>query len=122
MELRYCLPGCRWSLCACVCVYVVYLCVCTCICLHVVYLFVLCICVYLYVYLCVFICVFVCVCVCVCEFVCLLASERDTLRGNTIENRGCLFIYIFGRTYVILYFDPHVFLCSLRVRPRPKLH
>ena len=27
-----------------------------------------------------------------------------------------------GRTCVILYFDPHVFLCSLRVRPRPKLH
>ncbi len=57
MELRYCLPGCRWSLCACVCVYVVYLCVCTCICLHVVYLFVCCV------------------------FVCLLASE--TLSGVT---------------------------------------
>ncbi len=27
-----------------------------------------------------------------------------------------------GRTYVILYFDPRVFLCSLRVCPRPKLH
>ncbi len=27
-----------------------------------------------------------------------------------------------GRAYVILYFDPHVFLCSLRLRPRPKLH
>ncbi len=38
----------------------------------------------------------------------LLASE--TLRGNTIENRRYLFIYIFGRTYVILYFDPRVFL------------
>ncbi len=45
--------------------------------------------------------------------VCLLASERserDTYRGNTIENRGCLFIYLFiymfGRMYVILYFDP----------------
>ncbi len=49
-------------------------------------------------------------------------SKRDTLRGNTIENRGYLFIYIFGRTYVILYFNPRVFLCSLRVRPRPKLH
>ncbi len=22
-------------------------------------------------------------------------SERDTYRGNTIENRGCLFIYLF---------------------------
>ncbi len=38
-------------------------------------------------------------------------SERDTLRGNTIENQGCLFVYMFGRTYVILYFDPRVFLC-----------
>ncbi len=28
----------------------------------------------------------------------LLASERDTYRGNTIENRGCLFVYMFGRT------------------------
>ncbi len=42
--------------------------------------------------------------------VCLLASERserDTYRGNTIENRGCLFIYLFiyiyGRTYVIAF-------------------
>ncbi len=25
------------------------------------------------------------------------------LQGNTIENRGCLFIYMFGRMYVILY-------------------
>ncbi len=49
-------------------------------------------------------------------------SERDTFRGNTTENRGCLFISMYGRTYVILYFDPRVFLCSLRVRPRPKLH
>ncbi len=41
-------------------------------------------------------------------------SERDTYRVNTIENRGCLFIYLFvymfGRTYVILYFDPCVFV------------
>ncbi len=51
----------------------------------------------------------------------VLVGERDTLWGNTIENRGYLFIYIFGCTYVILYFDPHIFLCSLRVRPRPKL-
>ncbi len=48
--------------------------------------------------------------------------ERDTYRGNTIENRGCLFIYMFGRMYAILYFDPRVFLCSLRVQPHPKLH
>ncbi len=26
------------------------------------------------------------------------------------------------RTYVIWHFDPHVFLCSLCVWPRPKLH
>ncbi len=25
-----------------------------------------------------------------------MASERDTYRGNTIENRGCLFIGILG--------------------------
>ncbi len=28
---------------------------------------------------------------------------------------------MFGRTYVILYFDPRVFVISLRVDPRPKL-
>ncbi len=37
--------------------------------------------------------------------VCLSASKRDTYRGNTIENRRCLFIYLFvymyGRMYVI---------------------
>ncbi len=27
-------------------------------------------------------------------------SERDTYRGNTIENRGCLFICIYVWTYV----------------------
>ncbi len=26
-------------------------------------------------------------------------SERDTYRGNTIENRGCLFIYLFVYMY-----------------------
>ncbi len=38
------------------------------------------------------------------EYVELLASERDTLRGNTIENRGYLFVYIYvcGCTYVVL--------------------
>ncbi len=25
-------------------------------------------------------------------------------------NRGCLFVYMCGCTYVILYFDPHVFV------------
>ncbi len=37
-------------------------------------------------------------------------SKRDTLRGKTIENRGYLFVYVCGRTYVILYSDPHVFV------------
>ncbi len=27
-------------------------------------------------------------------------SERDTYRGNTIDNRGCLFVYIYVWTYV----------------------
>ncbi len=31
-------------------------------------------------------------------------------------------LYMCGHTYVILYFDPCIFLCSLRVRPCPKLH
>ena len=45
----------------------------------------------------------------------LLASERssrDTLRGNTFENGGYLCVYMCGRTYVILYFDPCVSLQS----------
>ncbi len=29
-------------------------------------------------------------------------SERDTYRGNTIENRGCLFIYLFIYLYICL--------------------
>ncbi len=28
----------------------------------------------------------------------LVIGERDTIRGNSIENRGYLFIYMFGRT------------------------
>ncbi len=32
-----------------------------------------------------------------------LASERDTYRGNTIENRGCQFIYLFICIYVWTY-------------------
>ena len=41
----------------------------------------------------------------------LLASERDTYRGNTIENRGCLFVYIcLDVRMSFFYFDPHVFL------------
>ncbi len=46
----------------------------------------------------------------------LLASERDTYRGKN-EKIGdvYLFVYMFGRMYVILYFDPRVFvlvICS----------
>ncbi len=44
-------------------------------------------------------------------------SERDTYRDNTIENRGCLFVYMFGRTYVILYFDPRVFVLVMWSTP-----
>ncbi len=47
------------------------------------------------------------------------SNWRASNRGNTVENRGCLFVCMFGRTYVILYFDPLVFLCSRGVRPRP---
>ncbi len=50
---------------------------------------------------------------------CLLANERseqDTYRGKN-EKIGdvYLFVYMFGRTYGILYFDPRVFvlvICS----------
>ncbi len=38
--------------------------------------------------------------------ICYLASERserDTYRGNTIENRGCLFIYLFIYLYIWTY-------------------
>ncbi len=45
-------------------------------------------------------------------------SERDTYRCNTIENRGCLFICIYvRRTYVILYFDPRVFVLVMWSTP-----
>ncbi len=40
-------------------------------------------------------------------------SERDTYRGNTIENRGCLFIYLYICMDVrkaFLYFYPRVFV------------
>ncbi len=38
-------------------------------------------------------------------------SERDTYRGKN-EKIGdvYIFVYMFGRTYVILYFDPRVFV------------
>ncbi len=51
----------------------------------------------------------------------VVIGERDTYRGNTIENRGCLFIYLFvymfGRTYVILYFGPRVFVLVMWSTP-----
>ncbi len=34
----------------------------------------------------------------------------ETLRGNTIENWGYLFVYGCGCTDIILYFDPCVFV------------
>ncbi len=47
-------------------------------------------------------------------------SERDTYRGNTIENRGCLFIYIYVWTYVChLYFDPPYFCVRSVFDPVP---
>ncbi len=40
--------------------------------------------------------------------------------GNTIENRGCLFIGMYGRrTYVILYFDPPYFCVRSAFDPVP---
>ncbi len=50
-----------------------------------------------------------------------LIGKQDTIRGNTIENWGYLFIYVFGHTYVILYFDPggFFFLVSSVVDPVP---
>ncbi len=54
-------------------------------------------------------------------FVYLLASERserDTYRGKN-EKIGdvCLFVYMYGRTYVILYFDPRVFVLVMWSTP-----
>ncbi len=54
----------------------------------------------------------------------LLESEqrkRDTIRarGNTIENWGYLFIYMFGCTYVIFVLRPWYFCVSLVVDPVP---
>ncbi len=47
-------------------------------------------------------------------------SERDTYRGNTIENRGCLFIYLYICMDVrkaFLYFDPRVFVLAMWSTP-----
>ncbi len=47
-------------------------------------------------------------------------SERDTYRGKN-EKIGdvCLFVYIYGRTYVILYFDPPYFCVRSAFDPVP---
>ncbi len=47
-------------------------------------------------------------------------SERDTYRGKN-EKIGdvCLFIYMFGRMYVILYFDPPYFCVRFAFDPVP---
>ncbi len=62
-----------------------------------------------------------CIHVCIVLYVCIVGerSERDTYRGNTIENRGYLFIYMYGRTYVILYFDPPYFCVRSAFDPVP---
>ncbi len=46
-------------------------------------------------------------------------SERDTIRDNSIENRGYLFIYMFGRTHVIFVLDHGIFCVSSVVDPVP---
>ncbi len=46
-----------------------------------------------------------------------LAYRAKHLQGNTIENRICLFM--FGRTYVILYFDPPYFCVRSAFNPFP---
>ncbi len=57
------------------------------------------------------------------NFIVFLASERserDTCRGNTIENRGCLFIYLYICMDVrkaFLYFDPRVFVLVMWSTP-----
>ncbi len=51
-----------------------------------------------------------------------MLPKYQTRSPFVLKHTTSLFIYMFGRTYVILYFDPRVFLCSLSVRPRPKLH
>ncbi len=44
--------------------------------------------------LCMYVCVYVCTYYVYFVYLVSERSERDTYRGNTIENRGCLFIYI----------------------------
>ncbi len=46
-------------------------------------------------------------------------SERDTIRGDSIENRGYLFIYMWGCTYVICTLTFAYFCVCLVVYPIP---
>ncbi len=43
---------------------------------------------------------------------CRASVASETITGVTQSKIGdvCLFVYMFGRTYVILYFDPRVFV------------
>ncbi len=49
-------------------------------------------------------------------------EASEILSGVTQMKIGDICLFMCGRTYVILHFDPRVFLCSLRVRPCPKLN
>ncbi len=46
-------------------------------------------------------------------------SKQDTIRGNTIENGDIR--YMFGHMYIILHFDPGVFVLAQWPAP-PTLH
>ncbi len=74
----------------------------------------MCVTIYVYVFVLLYMCMYVCYYLLASE-----RSERDTYRGNTIENRGCLCIYMYGRTYVILYFDPPYFCVRSAFDPVP---
>ena len=51
-----------------------------------------------------------------------VSGASETLSGVTQLKIGDICLFMCGCTYVILYFDPRVLLCSLCVRPRPKLN
>ncbi len=49
-----------------------------------------------------------------------IAAIRGNMLRYFVQLEHITSLYMFGRTYVILYFDPRVFvLCG---QPRPKLH
>ncbi len=100
----------------------------------------ICLCLPAQVYLCppvqVHLCLPAQVCLCLPAQVCLYPSDPSVSlsagpsvppsTGPSVPlstGRSVIYIiYMFGRTYVILYFDLRVFLCSLSVQPRPKLY